>query len=256
MADISPETAHAELKLARTQRAGVPTFSSRYSELDFSWSHSVANLEKSERLAAGEKIICLKLRFTSKAKQEQMNLRAPIFGFLTDAMLVGESIDVGNYIHPKIEPELVFKTSRPINSALTVDEAKGYISQFAVGGEVIDSRYSEYSFSLVDAIADNTSAAGICTGAWKSIAEFNPSNQSTIFSANGELLFQSDLTAILGDPWQAIVELSRYLQQMGEELPAGSIIFSGAITEAVALKAGANYRLEIAGLGQIEVNAQ
>ena len=61
------------------------------------------------------------------------------------------------------------------------------------------------------------------------------------------------LTQIQGNPWMAILGLSKILAETGVSLPTGSIIFSGAATAGIAMVAGSTYRVEIAGVGSVEV---
>ena len=46
--------------------------------------------------------------------------------------------------------------------------------------------------------------------------------------------------AVMGHPADAIALLVKVLYELGEELPAGSFVMSGAVTEAVAVKPGDN----------------
>jgi 2-oxo-3-hexenedioate decarboxylase len=43
--------------------------------------------------------------------------------------------------------------------------------------------------------------------------------------------------------------LANHLGAMGEEIPAGTLILSGGITEAVAVAAGDTVRLKVQGMG-------
>jgi 2-oxo-3-hexenedioate decarboxylase len=43
--------------------------------------------------------------------------------------------------------------------------------------------------------------------------------------------------------------LANHLGARGEEIPAGTLILSGGITEAVAVKAGDNVSLRVQGMG-------
>ena len=79
-------------------------------------------------------------------------------------------------------------------------------------------------------------------------------NQSAMISVNGKVIHKSSPHAILGNPWLALVELSKYLERRGEILPAGSIIFSGAITDAITLERENQYQMAIDGLGKIELD--
>ena len=57
--------------------------------------------------------------------------------------------------------------------------------------------------------------------------------------------------AVLGHPAAAIAMLANHLGARGEELPAGTMILSGGVTEAVAVAAGDHVSLRIQSLGSV-----
>src|SRR5215469_16891032 len=93
------------------------------------------------RSARGERVIGIKLGFTSRAKMIQMGVDSLIWGWLTDAMLEedGAPVDLGRLIHPRVEPEVCFLTARDISAPLTALEAAGYLDGVAPAMEIIDS---------------------------------------------------------------------------------------------------------------------
>ena len=62
------------------------------------------------RIATGEHLVGAKLGLTSRAKQASMGVYQPIYALLTDRMVVPleTSLAVGELIHPRAEPEIVF----------------------------------------------------------------------------------------------------------------------------------------------------
>ena len=59
---------------------------------------------------AGEQLIGVKLGLTSRAKQQRMDVSAPLIAWLTDAMVLPAGVPVpqDRLIHPRVEPEIVF----------------------------------------------------------------------------------------------------------------------------------------------------
>ena len=70
---------------------------------------------------------------------------------------------------------------------------------------------------------------------------------------NGEIVGIGAGAAVLGHPAAAIAMLANHLGARGEEIPAGTMILSGGVTEAVAVKAGDNVNLRIQSLGSTSV---
>src|SRR5215469_1558193 len=97
--------------------------------LDLEGAYRVQRLGIDRRVARGERVVGVKMGFTSKAKMAQMGVDDVIWGILTDAMAVpGASgtaqpladsavpatpqsglYDLSRLIHPKVEPEIVFR---------------------------------------------------------------------------------------------------------------------------------------------------
>ena len=73
-------------------------------------------------------------------------------------------------------------------------------------------------------------------------------------SVDGALNQNVPSSAIAGNPWQAVVNASKKLAEVGFKLPAGSIIFSGSATNGIAMQPG-KYCVEITGLGEVKLEA-
>jgi 2-oxopent-4-enoate/cis-2-oxohex-4-enoate hydratase len=85
--------------------------------------------------------------------------------------------------------------------------------------------------------------------------EANLENLTAQVFSNETEVETAPLIAIRGNPWMAIVLLSKVLVENGVKLPAGSIVFSGSATKGLHLAAGNNYAVDIKGLGRVEIKA-
>ena len=65
---------------------------------------------------------------------------------------------------------------------------------------------------------------------------------------NGKLVDSAPTSAISGNPWNSLTQLSALLHSRGKKLPAGSVVLAGAATPAVALEPGMQVRLEVVSL--------
>lgn len=207
------------------------------------------------RLERGDRLAGVKLGFTSEGKRRQMGVRDIIFGRVPEssAILDGSYADMSRYIHPRVEPEIVYLVGRRIASpgdAL----APGAIAAVAPGIEVIDSRYEDFRFSLPDVIADNTSAAGYAVGPWQ---PYDPSrwNLGVVLEIDGRVVHAGSTGAILGDPRRALAEAARLALQAGTALEPGWVLLAGAATPAEPLTPGARVRAEIQHLGSVSFTA-
>ena len=62
--------------------------------------------------------------------------------------------------------------------------------------------------------------------------------------------------AVLGHPAASVAMLANMLGARGEEIPAGSVILTGGITEAVAVASGDAITLRVQSLGSVSTRFQ
>ena len=90
------------------------TLTDAWPDLDLMTAYAIQDEVLARKIAGGEKVIGVKLGLTSRAKQQRMNVHAPLTGWLTDAMVLPAGVPVpqDELIHPRAEPELVFVSAR------------------------------------------------------------------------------------------------------------------------------------------------
>lgn len=226
-------------------------------EMDFEDAYAIQDAIKQRKVARGNKIAGFKAGLTSHAKMKQMGVSTPAFGFITDYGCVadGGEVRMSGLIHPKVEPEIAFVTRVPLRGPGCHIGAVLAATDFVLPGiEVIDSRYRDFKFDLKSVIADNTSAARYVVGGMiKSPADIDLRTVGIVLEKNGEPVAFGAGAAVLNHPAAAIAMLANHLGARGEEIPAGTLILSGGITEAVAVKAGDAITLRVQGMGSVSL---
>jgi 2-keto-4-pentenoate hydratase len=120
--------------------------------------------------------------------------------------------------------------------------------------EIIDSRFKDFRFTFTDVIADNTSAARYAISTYRvPVADLDLRTLGVVFEKNGEVVATAAGAAILGDPAIGLAWLANALAERGEALTAGSLVMTGALTDAVAVAPGDVVRTEIARLGSLTI---
>ncbi|RJF96387.1 2-keto-4-pentenoate hydratase [Sphingomonas cavernae] len=207
------------------------------------------------RLARGERIVGVKMGFTSRAKMVQMGVSDLIWGRLTDAMQIADDgvLDIGRFVHPRIEPEIAFRLKSRLAGPISSAEAFAAIAAVAPAMEVIDSRYADFRFALSDVVADNSSSSAFVIGTWQE--PFGDlSNLGMTMSLDGRAVQFGSTGAILGNPVRSLVEAARLAAQSGLALEAGWTVLCGAATPAEALRPGIHVRLEAERLGRVDLH--
>lgn len=248
------------LDQARLEAREVPPLTRAHPTLSLPDGYAIQAEGRRLRTAHGERVVGLKMGFTSEAKRRQMNLDLPIYGFITDRMAVpaGGTLRMQGAIHPRIEPEIAFRTSRELRGRITRDEALDACATVFAAMEILDSRFTDFKyFSLPDVVADNTSASRYVLGTTeRPPRELDLPHLQMVMEVNGERVQAARSDAISGDPVVSILQLCELLEQRGESLPAGSIVLSGAATAAHPIRAGDRVRLTVEGLGELSVSVE
>lgn len=205
----------------------------------------------------GSRIVGLKAGLTSRAKMRQMGVDVPCYGFLSDSFAVpdGGEVDTRQLVHPKVEPEIAFVLKHPLRGPGCHIGAVLVATDFVLPAiEIIDSRYRDFKFDFLSVVADNCSSSRFVVGGRAACAEtLDLRTVGVVLEKNGEPVAFGAGAAVLGHPAASIAMMANMMSARGEEIPAGALILTGGITEAVAVAPGDAVTLRAQGLGSVSV---
>jgi 2-oxo-3-hexenedioate decarboxylase len=247
------------LLTARRERKAIAPLTDDHPELDLAGAYEVQDLFFAGLLAEGERVVGAKLGLTSRAKQEVMNVGDPLYGRVTDSMLLehGAAVDVDNLIQPRAEPEIAFLLARELAGPATVTSVLAATDVVMCAVDVLDSRYENYRFQLPDVVADNCSSGRFLLGplARRPDEMIDVRLVGCVLRSQGNVVATAAGAASMGHPAAAVAWLANRLAERGESLPAGSLVFSGGLTAPIPISHGSHITAEFDGLGMVEVYA-
>jgi 2-oxo-3-hexenedioate decarboxylase len=254
----APRAMADALIAAEQDRRPIVPFTQAQPFLRATAAYEAQSLFVGHRLQAGEQLIGAKLGMTSRAKRDALGIREPVYGRLTSGMVLpfGETLRLDRLIHPVAEPEIAFLLGRPITRITTLAEVMTATEAVFPALEVVDSRYCE-RFRLPDSVADNAGAARVVLGA----SGRRPADLVDLHVLGCLFRWPGGCAtaaggAVMGHPAAAVAWLANTLASQGEQLDAGTIVLSGALTAAVPLQAGSVLTAEFDGLGTVGVQCQ
>ncbi|MEU9868031.1 4-oxalocrotonate decarboxylase [Actinomadura sp. NPDC048021] len=226
--------------------------------MDLETAYQVQSGLVAARVAAGERIVGVKLGLTSRAKQQRMGVSAPLTGWLTDGMLLEPAapVPVEQLIHPRVEPEIVFTLGRRLEGpGVTPASAMAAVRSVSAGLEVIDSRYRDFRFTLPDVVADNASSALFVLGD----KEVEPTDldlavETCVLSVGSTVVDTATGAAVQGHPARALALAANSLAERGLALEEGWIVLTGGMTDAVPLEPDRPVTAEFTHLGGVTVS--
>ena len=245
-----PRTMAAALLAAARDRTPIRPFSKQNPFLSTAVGYAT------QELVVGDKrVVGIKLGMTSKVKRDALGIREPVYGRITEDMLVppGQPITVAELIHPRAEPELALVVGRPIPPGADVAAVLAAIDAVYPAIEVADSRYSE-PFRLVDSVADNAGAARVVLGDQPR----KPDDLVDLHVLGCVFEFPGGFDtaaggAAMGHPAAALAWLAGALAARDDRIEPGTVVLTGGLTAAVPLRAGERLTAEFDGLDTVEV---
>lgn len=253
---------HADIDLAVSQLLAAerdvvdrPPLSDDWPDLDLGEAYEIQDAALRRRLERGEKVVGMKLGLTSVVKQQQMNVDSPLTAWLTDAMVLPAATQLphGRLIHPRVEPEIVFVMGERLSGpGVTADTALAAVDEVLGGIEVIDSRYTDFRFTLPDVVADNASSACFVTGpVSRSADELDLPREACSLVVDGQEVASATGAAVQGHPAKALALAANALAARGHAIEAGWTVLTGGMTDATAASPGSQVEVHFSNLGTV-----
>jgi 2-oxo-3-hexenedioate decarboxylase len=227
-------------------------------EMTLEEAYDIQRASIARRLERGEQLVGMKMGLTSKAKMEQVGVHNPIYGHLTDTMVEGSGAELDRdlFIHPRVEPEVAFILGKDLEGPTTPAEALDAVESVCAALEVIDSRFRDFKFTIIDVVADNASSSKIVLGTERVAPDAldELGNLGMVMSHNGEVVKTGSSAAIYEHPANSLAELANMLAERGESLKAGQIVMAGGATAAIHVDSRDHVQVDVDELGSVELS--
>ncbi len=240
-----------ELYEAERSTAPIQFLTERYPDLDWNDARKIARATDALRRSQDETQIGWKLGWTSEAMRLALGIDQPNWGTLWRRQFLDGTLDAGRFIHPKVEPELVWRCPKNLSGELSASEIADAGGQWALGLEIVDPRFPSFDFDALDNTADNSSSAAIQIGAFSTLSR-PPSEVEIAFTDSFEVRRGLGSQA-MGSPFEAISWLVGALFAEGLGLEEGQIVFTGGLAAPFDVTRGCTYRVSSAELDHAEI---
>jgi 2-keto-4-pentenoate hydratase len=252
-------TLHRELGVelwnaARTRRP-VPPVSIRYPQLGLADAYAIQSEVRALDVASGAGLAGLKIGATSEAIQKMFGIDHPDFGYLTDRMLLPDSVllDPRRFISPKVEGEIAFRMAEDLSGpTVTAQDVLDATTAVCPVLEVLDSRIEAWKIGLVDTVADNASSAVAVVGSGVA-PDTTDLAAARMVLRSGDTEYTGNGSAVMGHPAESVACLVRILAGFGTGISAGDLVLAGAWSGAVDLLPGQEVHASFGALGSVSM---
>lgn len=268
---LNPEALAQQIADAFARRSRIATPSSEHAAFDLATAYATEAALVRMRRAHGRRTVGVKVGFANKAVWRVMKLDTLVWSRMYDdtvhyAKDGAATLPIGRMFAPKIEPEVVFRMSRPIEAdgrgpataTRTAPEVLEAVEAIAVGFEIIDCPFEDWKFLPADFVAAYGLHAALVVGDSMAIdASAIPElvEQLQKFTVrlvrDGEAVAEGSGRNSLRSPALCLAELDAAIarQPGAERLAAGDLVSSGTLTESQPIAAGQVWRVDVEGIG-------
>jgi 2-oxo-3-hexenedioate decarboxylase len=252
--------AASALAAAEARRVDRGPITAEWPELDLETAYQVQDEILCRKVESGEHVVGVKLGLTSRAKQQRMGIDSPLTAWLTDRMVLpaGAPLVVGQLIHPRVEPEIVFVLGeRLAGPGVTAARAMEAVSHVYGGLEVIDSRFTDFKFTLPDVVADNASSAlFVVGGVARKPEDLDLALEACLLTLDGEVVDSATGAAVQGHPAEALALAANALAKRQQVLEPGWVVLTGGLTDAVFVEPGSRVSADFSNLGSVTLRCE
>jgi 2-oxo-3-hexenedioate decarboxylase len=250
--DLIANEIHQHQKNARE----MDKISLRFPFITLEDAYKIQEINTEKELLAGDHFIGWKMGLTSFAKQHSVGVNQPIYGRLLKSMeMSNKELSLEGLIHPRLEPEFAFLINKKLEgNNLTEQEVWNATEGIMTAIEVIDSRYKDFSFNLIDVVADNASSTKFLISKQIHVPnKFQLEKVKVRMRINGRVVQEGEGSAVLGNPVRSIMELAKMLHSFGLCIEPGMMVLSGGITEAIHVFSGDSIEADFVEMDKMDL---
>ena len=243
-----------ELALAERDRTTVPLLTARHPGMTVEDAYAVQREWRRRAVAAGRRPVGRKIGLTSKVMQAATGIDEPDYGAIFADMVYdsGSQIDHGRFSNVRIEVELAFLLSRPVEAGASVTDVLRATEHVVPALEILSSRIELQGRTIVDTISDNAAMGAMVLGG----TPIPPGDVDlpwvgAMLGRNGTIEETGLAGAVLGHPALGVAWLATKLAQHGDRLEAGELVLAGSFTRPMWVHRGDTVTADYRDLGTI-----
>jgi 2-keto-4-pentenoate hydratase len=205
-------------------------------------------------------VVGYKIGCTSAVMQQYLDIPHPCAGGVFEKGVhdSGATLAAGDYVRVGVECEIAVKLARELplsEGPFTAEWMAEAVEAYYPAIEIVDDRYVKWeTLGAPTLIADDFFAAGCVLGeaVQRSVL---PDLLHVVGRAivNGQEAGRGTGADVLGHPHNALAWLANHLAAEGRGLHAGQLVLTGSLVKTIWLAAGDHVRMELQGLGDVEV---
>ncbi|GAA1545290.1 2-keto-4-pentenoate hydratase [Nocardioides humi] len=222
---------------------------------DLALAYAIQQRVVGKRIESGDRWVGRKVGAVPGAGRARRGARCLGSGVLLGSMQVPNDglAYTHTFLRPRLSAELMVHLAADLGPDPGDAEVRDAIGHVGVALEVVDNRLRDGQATLVDAIADNGSAAIYVLGASVPRTDLDLDRLVVHLREDGRPVAVGHAAASHGGPVRALQWLASTVAGYGSPLRRGEIVLTGAAGPTVPVHAGARYEASVRHVGTAAV---
>lgn len=247
LSDTDVQSLAAALLKAEESREQIGLISLQHPDITLDDAYAIQKAQIKQKLATGRTIIGWKIGLTSKIMQDALGITTPDSGVLYDDMMFtsGSIVPKDRFIQPRIEAEIAFVLKDTITGKASREDVLDATDYVTPAIEILDTRIVRKDAEsgkprvIYDTVSDNAANAGIVVGdARHDPRKFDLRWTGAVVYSGKDVVATGLGAAVLDDPVESVLWLSRRMETYGQHLEAGQIVLSGSFVAPIECPSG------------------
>ena len=245
---------------ARRSRAPLDRLSDDIAPRDEAEGYQVQRALHDLLLPTVGALVGYKIGCTSAVMQQYLGIPHPCGGGVFEKVVhdSGAKLPASDFVRVGVECEIAVRLARDVPASegpFGAEWMAKCIEAYYPAIEIVDDRYAKWeTLGAPTLVADDFFAAGCVLG--KAVPRSSAPDLLAVTGRaliNGEEAGRGTGADVLGHPHHALAWLANHLAADGRGLHAGQIVLTGSLVKTVWCGAGDHVRMELEGLGEVEV---
>jgi 2-oxo-3-hexenedioate decarboxylase len=245
------------------RRTDVVPPSARGGGFDLGAAYAIEAAHVRAREAAGRRAVGVKVGYANKAMWRALKLDTLVWAHMFDdtvryAEHDDATLSTASMAAPKIEPEIVFRLAAPVPEGASEPAAVlQSVEWLALGFEIIDSVYTDWTFAPADFVAAFGLHAALIVGTPLRVDDANRAQLAEALpgfkvqlAKDGAVVAEGSGRNSLRSPALCVAELASAVRASSHTAPlaSGDLISSGTLTESQPIASGETWTVTVDGL--------
>ena len=205
------------------------------------------------RVAAGAGRLGWKAAFGSPSGMATLGLDRPLVGFLTHDRLLeaGATVSVEGWTRPMLEAEVAVHIGRDLPPSPARSDVEDAVVGLSAAIELAD--LDPPPTDVVEILGGNIFHRHVVLGELRPGRRDVEGMLATITRDESEVARTDDPQALTGQVLDVVTSMAADLAQVDERLLSGDVVITGSVVPPLQVAPGQHLRVELAGLGALEV---